>query len=395
MTCIYVSANWGREFYFSKVLDIVSATLSVISDTSGYVNVSIPGAKVEYTRNIIKGVTPIGINQRFDNTTKRGILITSSVDISVEVLMSVTAYGDRYSSSTFYSHQTLLLLPAQVLSSEYLITPTKGTTNVVVVGTQNSTSVTISYRYSKDTVDLDMLDIYNASSTRDLTGTVIKSSNPVAVFTLSYTTYSYYGGVQKMQYAQQVSSASRRFVFVIPQFYVSLRTSDASRTDCCLTAFALEDNTLVKTFTDSYPGTMFLNGGQYAKTGGFKDYFILTGSKPISVIYENSNKLIRTQIPAVSQYMNSYSFSVPSLAYNQYVYLIIVVPTYYKGGITFTGKTIPPLVKTVSTIVNGVQYTIAYYRLEDAGYHHVFHSNPIVTFGAFVYRQDDHFFHDK
>ena len=180
-------------------------------------------------------------------------------------------------------------------------------------------------------------------------------------------------GLPMMEQAVPVSSWAYRYI--IPDI-------DGSRYPSYLRAFASERDTYINTYYNGHPGTMHLNEGDFIETHFDNSPYVMTSNKPIMVMQFISSYTAMTNLPAISQFGNS--FSIPPGEPNWSNYLVLIASEHDEAGITFEGQTIPSRQRTSKIMVDNVRYVVTTYSLL-AGTERVFHSSSAGRFGGFVY----------
>ncbi len=182
----------GKDFWIAFALNNSGATpsLFISSETATSGTVSIPG--LGYSSNFtttpgIMTIVTLHIDHELkvsDGIEEKGIHITAHEEVTVYGLSRKSATTDAF-----------LCLPTDILGDSYIIPSYPGVygeSQLVVVGTQNATMVTITPTVTAQsrpagvpfTITLNQGQAYQlqASGSGDLTGSVVTSSAPVAVF---------------------------------------------------------------------------------------------------------------------------------------------------------------------------------------------------------------------
>ncbi|XP_062620366.1 IgGFc-binding protein-like [Saccostrea cucullata] len=328
--------------------------------------------------------------------SNKGIRIVASDEVVV--------YGvnkERYSCDGFVA------LPIDVLSEEYYVVawyPPSYQCELLVVGAYDGTKVSVKVgehvgsryiyynrkRYYKgNTVSetLNKYDTWQVVMTGDLTGSYVKSSRPVAVFSGNKKTRIGRGSSSDHLVEQMtpVKTWGKEFA-TVP---IPLRTvGDYFK------FIASEDNTKV-TISGGYRSSFTISrkGQMVQKLISSKAYCLVKASKPILVVqFVQSQQSSREQsdpammiIPPMEQFGADYTFSTPKYSlgsYNNY-FMFIVKKSEYKG-LRLDGKAFPS--NTRYNTISGTDLVGGYISVKE-GSHTVRHTSPISIFGGFLYGQ--------
>ncbi|MBE7174519.1 MAG: T9SS type A sorting domain-containing protein, partial [Williamsia sp.] len=306
----------------------------------------------------------------------------------------VTVYGlNRREAST----DAFLGLPTDILGTEYI---NLGYSNVDVVNgtqfgivaTQNGTTVTITPTVATDShlagvpysIVLDQGQTYLLRNTgsfpSDLTGSIITSDKPIAVFgghKCANIPQGYYACDYIVEELPPASTWGKNFVTV------PLKTRTAGDTFRML---ASTDNTEIS-INGSF--VVSINRGQYYETV-LTAASQITSTQPILVAqYSNSSTYdnvtsdpFEMLIPPYEQFLNKYTITTPAEGFAAN-FVNVVVPSSAVGGIILDGSPIPAASFSAigSSGFSGAQVDIA------LGVHNFSGSAP---FGVFVYGYDDY-----
>nr|XP_022344318.1 SCO-spondin-like isoform X5 [Crassostrea virginica] len=328
----------------------------------------------------------------------------SSKAVRVRASDEVVIYGinkERYSCDGFVG------LPLDVLSDEYyLVTwyPPSLQCELLVVGVEDSTSVSItlsqhmgtryvSYggqRYYKGNVvkeTLNKYDTWQLVTSGDLTGSYVKSSKPVSVFSGNKKTNIGRGGSSDHLVEQMfpVNTWGKNFATVpIPKRTVG----DYFK------FIASEDNTKV-TISGGYSSSFTISRAGYMeqKLISSKAYCKIVADKPIMVVQfvqsqqsssEKSDPAMMI-IPPTEQYGADYTFTTPKYSLGSYNnYFMFIVDEAEKSGLRIDGKAFPS--STAYNRISGTTLVGGYIAISE-GTHTVRHTSPIAIFGGFLYGQ--------
>ena len=317
---------------------------------------------------------------------------------------TIVVYGVNKAA---YSNDAFLGLPINVLGEEYFaITyhPATRQTQIMVVGIEDGTSVTITFpssmggnvRYNfnnyyagqslSQTVNrFDTLQLVNDNS-GDLTGTHITSDRAIAAFSGNQKTNIGIGTSSDhlIEMWYPVERWGKEFVTIpIPDRTVG----DKFR------FVASEGSTSVQ-ITGGHTATFTLTNAGDSREEDISStaYCRIVATKPIMVAQLVRSQLSATSteesdpammiIPAINQFSYSYTFSTPtySLSGSYISYLMIVIKDADKGGLILDGSSISPTL----TAISGTEYVGGYVNVAE-GTHTIEHTSRIVFFGAYLY----------
>eukprot|EP00105_Crassostrea_gigas_P023961 XP_011444035.1 PREDICTED: SCO-spondin isoform X3 [Crassostrea gigas] len=328
----------------------------------------------------------------------------SSKGIRVKASDEVVIYGVNKET---YSCDGFVGLPLDVLSDEYYLvtwSPTSRQCELLVVGVQDSTSVSITlsqhmgsnnlyysgkyyYKGNKVTETLNKYDTWQLVTRGDLTGSYVKSSKPVSVFSGNRKTNIGRGGSSDHLVEQMfpVNTWGKNFATVpIPKRTVG----DYFK------FIASEDNTVVK-ITGGYTSTFTISKAGYMvqKLISSSAYCKIVADKPIMVVQfvqsqqsssEKSDPAMMI-IPPTEQYGADYTFTTPKYSLGSYNnYFMFIVEESQASGLRIDGKAFPT--STSYKKISGTSLVGGYISITE-GTHTVRHTSPIAIFGGFLYGQ--------
>jgi hypothetical protein len=342
----------------------LSVLASGVSSTTG--TVRIPGLGWSSGFSVTPGSTTVITlpdTQLYtsDSIADRGVHVTAAADIAVYGLNHADNSTDGY-----------FALPTGALGTEYIVLGYSNSTGVTgtqfaILATEDGTSVAIWPSVATDghaagvqyNIGLDQGEVYflrnSDSGASDLSGTLISSDKPVAVFGSHRcadvpSAYDYCSHL--VEQLTPVSTWGKSFVAM------PLRT----RTDYTLRVLASVDNT-----------TVVVNGSGFTlHRGNFHEQLLsgpadIAASKPVLVAqyshgatYDSSSgDPFMMLVPPQEQFLRGYTVSTPASGFaNSYVN--IVAPDSAVGSITLDGAPIPAGSYTAigSSGYSGVAYTV-------------------------------------
>ncbi|MCC6289019.1 MAG: Ig-like domain-containing protein, partial [Chitinophagaceae bacterium] len=386
----------GTDFWltFPGNLSPGALTFFISGDENTTGTVSVPGTGFSVNFTVVPGVVtsvalPTGALELnlSDVIEKKGIHIVSGKE--------VTVYGlNRYQ----YTTDAYLALPTDILGTSYINLGYKNT-NVVnstqfgIVAAQNSTNVTITPTVTTGsrvagvpyTITLNQGETYLLRNTnaapQDLSGTIITSTKPIAVFGSMQCANIPQGFVACDHIVEQLTPTTawgKNFISV------PLKTRTAGDTFRFL---ASANNTTVEV-NGSVVAT--LNKGELFETILSTSSQIKSNNPILVAQYSNSSSYDQVTsdpfmmlITPYEQYLGNYTFSTPASGFSGN-YVNIVAPAAAVGSLKLDGVTIPAASFTAigSTGFRGAQINIA------LGSHTINGSN--LPFGIFVYGYDSY-----
>lgn len=388
--------NKGTDFMIGGSRNISTGTVRLFIAAEDTTQVEVSGPSLSTTTVTATGGTttsillPTSILDSSPNLiTNHGIRVRSlspTKPIAVYFLNQASATTDAY-----------MALPVDVLGTEYRVTAWEAVGNrpsqILLVGTEGGTSVTVTTSVAATgfnagvprTITLDALNTFlieAPTGSNDLTGTLVTSTKPIAVF----------GGHQCGNVPDSGTFACDHMVEQMAP--VSTWASEfvvsplATRTAGDTVRILAHDPGTVVAINGATVAT--LNAGQYytysqSSVAGAR----ITASQPVQVMQYSkgttadgvtSDPFMMTVVP-VNQYGNNYFFSTPGaspVAFSNWVN--IVIKNADKGGLKLDGVALSP----IWTLVAGTDYV--YGRVQIAiGAHRIQHDSAIVPFGISVY----------
>jgi hypothetical protein len=381
----------GRDFWLTfprNYFDTPALTLFITGQTSTTGTVQIPGTGFSASFTVTPGqVTPVSLPSSSqllaaDGVENKGIHITAQEDVVVYGLSRIPATTDAY-----------LGLPTDILGTDYLVLTYKNTniingTQLAIVATQNDTAVTITPAVQAGshpagvpfTLTLNQGQAYQLQSTMsapaDLSGSVITSTKPIAVF----------GSHQCANIPEGNTFACDYIVEQLPptstwgKSFVTVPLATRTRGDT-FRFLAARNGTEVR-INGSLVAT--LNRGQLYQTNLATQAHI-TSNEPILVAqysngttYDNvTSDPFMMLIPPYEQFLASYTVTTPQSGFVPN-YINVAVPNAAVGQIRLDGVAVPSSAFTAigSSGFSGAQLNVS------LGTHTL--TGPL-PFGAFMY----------
>lgn len=348
--CFPYAEPSAEQYIVLLLASNIATTATVLDPTAGTATYTItPGSTTAVTLLLADQMNPAND----DTVTHLGIQVTS--------LDAISVYGINYIQ---FNTDGYLALPVNALGNSYIVVnyECEGSgfevqSEFSIVGTQNATSVTITPSAAADSqtagipyvIALNQGDTYELGTTiigDDLTGTLIQSNQPIAVFgdnAVAQVPTAYPSGNQLLEELWPVNDWGTNFV-TLPL---------ATRTGGDTFRFLASVNGT----TVNVNGTVLpvLNQGQFAEQIIAAPGWI-TANNPIYVTqYSNSHSYdcglglvcmdadpFMITVPPTSQYGNNYLTSVlpPSFGFSPN-YENLLVPTSAVGAVSLDGAAIP------------------------------------------------------
>ena len=314
---------------------------------------------------------------------KRGIRITADKPMSVQGLANATQKVEGF-----------LGLPVDALGMFYIAAAYHPVINAViqVVAIEDNTTVTITLRtngkvqyqdnwYGNGHIiseTLNDLDVFQVLADQDLTGTIIRSTKPVAVFTGDDCTMVPENKPPCNHLVEQIPP-----VFLWGKVFVTNPTPNSPGGD----EFHIiaSQNTEVK--VDSQYKVTLDQGEKYMIDVSWNKSSVISTTQPSLVMqYSKAGKSPSMNVvPPVQYFTNDYTVYVPQDDQGNTFdcYVNVVIDTASRSGLRVKGA--GSIVKNWTTILGSGGFSRASIHLTSVGSHHVYHENPLTTFSAVFY----------
>ncbi|KAI0237404.1 hypothetical protein LSAT2_012090 [Lamellibrachia satsuma] len=393
---IYFTSREDRQ------VDVVITTPKEPDFDPGYVTVR-PGKTAMYQY-------PYDMYMSGSSLKKKGIRVEASGDIIVQAgsINSLTSDG-------------FLVLPLEALGYEYLVMSYRyearsmfhqGPSQFGVVGTQDSTRISILLPSSDTSIDFDgwtrfmirrngrilklTIDAYETLQVRspdDLTGTKILTNKPVAVFSGSEWTSVGYQQMGDHLVEQMPPTSTWGWDFItVP---IATRTAgDIFR------VLARDNDTRVRIAHDdgsaAYTETVLLDGAGYTDVSGLSgESLTISCSRPVLVAQlckssgadgNQRSDPFMSLVPPVVQYANGYNFTTIKSARTEYDnYVSVVAPTTELHGLRLDGRPLSSAAMfTDWTHLVSTKYSVATLTITP-GVHSLGHSDRTAGIGVVLY----------
>ena len=324
---------------------------------------------------------------KFTGKDKKGIRITANKPISVY------GYGE-FLLMPWHVGEGFLGLPVDVLGKEYIV-PTHspvGSSIVQVVAQEDNTQVSFMLRLPRGgrvrykgryfssgeliNTTLNDLDVFQVQGDSDLSGTVVTSSKPVAVFSGDDCTLVPDNTYPCNHLVEQIPPVS----FWGKEFITNPTPNNSGEDEFHI--IASKDNTDVN--VDWQKKETLNKGDKYEISVPWNKTSVITTSNPSLVVQYTSGQGVSPSmsiVPPKQWAWNDYSFYVPS---DDVFFINVNIDTSSVVGLRVKGplcSRVPSKWKTLpgGLISQGVLY------LRKSQFYHIYHDNPLTNFTAVVY----------
>ncbi len=389
--------NKGKEFWlmFNRNNDNIGINLDLFISgeipTTG--KVILPD-QTELDFSVTPGIiTTVDIPNNFigsvaDGKQNNGIYISAESE--------VTIYGLNQRT---YSTDAFLALPTDILGQEYLImsyttlrasvsiasvlgvVATEDNTTITIVPASNTTSRTAGVPFDITLQKGETYQLVAAVSGGDLTGSIVTSNNPIAVFS----------GHTCGNVPQNITACDHMVEQIPPvtslgQNFVTAPLATRSQGDI-FRIVATKDGTNVSVIgSEGFNDSFTLNANEfkelnipsnvYAKIESDQAILVAQFSKGQSSDGVISDPFMML-IPPFEQFQNNYTVSTPATGFSNH-YINLVVPISQKGNITLDGSLLSP---DIFTDIPGSTFAGSQVKVEE-GTHNM---SGNLAFGAFMY----------
>ncbi|KAL3836002.1 hypothetical protein ACJMK2_021457 [Sinanodonta woodiana] len=394
----YDDARWGREFILvvTEYSSTIGTYMYVVCTTETIINISAPHVNMDETRTIMSGTNVIQLNGRLMNFYNG--LKTKGVHVIADKPISIYVFED---SDNVFRTEGYLALPTSELSTEYVVvTDSCNTTwkcQFVIAALESNTIVDVTFKtsgtieindisYSSGnvfTLGMSSFDTFQVRHYHDLTGTLIKSNKPIAIFS----------GVKCANNRRLGSYCQHAVEQIVPirslgQEYITVPLFPADYYRYRI--IAPYNNTIA-----SINGTnMTIESGNFYE-GKATDPIYIHTSKPVMVIeyshcsyqycrQERNPSMIT--IPSINTFFSNFTFGMPHTLTRSEMnyYLLVVIENDKADVLMLDNQWIHLEHKYPFTTSWRGNYTILVTKIS-SGYHTLYHPNAFVRFGALFY----------
>ncbi|XP_060560282.1 IgGFc-binding protein-like isoform X2 [Ruditapes philippinarum] len=380
------TGSFGRDFYIGVPKawnNSPQFSLLITSNTAGSATIYIPYLGINTTRSFnqsleykVTGDTITNVNTTVEH---KGIHVTTDVDVTLTVM--------KYPTSTW---EGFLALPSTMLSSQYIISSGYSlqrysyNSNFLVLAVHDNTSINVNIDNNTLRVTLNRLDTYLVRRLNDLSGAVVFSNKPVAVFSgheagTSQTTCGH------LEYFVEQLLPTKHFAqeFIVhpvpPKSQYVVRIYSSSQN----TSITFRDTT-------NQNKQLLLKAGDFYEILSDNGAMYVSANQPVQVMLygtckndANTGNGFMSIVPAINQYRNSYHFSVIATNEPFTHYLTIIAKTEDIAGLRINGNQMGNIFHSYVTHANNETFTVNVYKLS-AGEYHLYHVTSR-TFGAIQY----------
>ncbi|KAK3609844.1 hypothetical protein CHS0354_015030 [Potamilus streckersoni] len=375
--------------------DGAGTLLYIVCTKDTTINVFAPYMKINRTR-LFESSSAIPIYDQLMNIqterTNKGVYITADKPISISVFEDV---------NNGLATEGYLAFPITSISTEYVvasdISDNRSISQFAIAALENSTIVNITLKttgkvtiygikYSSGSVyslAMSALDTFQVQHDYDLTGTLIQSNKPIAVFSGCRCGFGRQPGVTCQHEVEQIIP-----IRILGQEYITVPLFPAaSYRYRIISPF---DNTIVSIEEQNYA----LRSGDFMERWDTEPLYI-HASKPIMVIEYgqctptycvNGSDPSMITIPAISTFSNNITFGMPDILIGEIVqyHLLVVVETNMSQDLILDNKSIGLDGKYTVTTASRKHYTILVTNLT-IGDHKLYHPDRSVRFGTVLY----------
>ena len=320
----------------------------------------------------------------FTGKETKGIRITANKPISIHGYGWIRL-GSRYIGEGF------LGLPVDVLGKEYIVSTYSpiGSSIVQVVAQEDNTQVSFMLRvaergrvqygdrflFNGDFINttLNDLEVFQVQGDSDLSGTVVTSSKPIAVFSGDDCTMVPRNKYPCNHLVEQIPPVS-----VWGKEFITNPTPDNSGGDE-FHIIASKDNTDV--YVDWQRNATLNKGDKYEMSIPWDKTSLITTSNPSLVVqYASGDRSSPSMsiVPPTQWAWNDYTVYVPSVD----VYVNVIIDTALRGNLLVKGPVTSGLFKWENRLGERSQGSI---HLNTTGVYHIYHKDLLVNFTSVMY----------
>ncbi|XP_053408018.1 uncharacterized protein LOC123547107 [Mercenaria mercenaria] len=390
--------TFGRDFFVGilgpwQIIRSGNATLQITSEnTTDTVNIHVPYLGINTRRRFVGhfefSIPNLIIHGTNNTVYHRGIHVTTDIDVSLVVITS-------HNSDWNEARESYLIIPKSMISSSYIISSyTSGSfwnSNFLIVATENETVVNITINTESSlpmTVSMNNMDTYFYDSQKDLSGSIVKSNKPIAVFSGHEATAVPYDCYDKHFMAEQllpISTFGREFI--VPPM--------PPKSGYVVRVYGSEQNTTISyTLTLRNEKRQLRIPGQFHEILGEDKPLKIYASKPVQmVLYSTCYSFDSAYhiggstmaiIPATQQYANTYFFTVSPIFGNTDHYVAIMAKyRNIEDDLRINGKRFQENVQSNVMTFYKDTYIVSIYKIH-VGVYKLEHVNGL-RFGALQY----------
>ncbi|XP_053388870.1 IgGFc-binding protein-like [Mercenaria mercenaria] len=380
------TGTFGRDFYIGILKTFIDNSIPefsilITSNTSGTATIYIPHLGINTTRSFnqsldyeVTGDTITKINATVE---RKGIHVTTDVDVTLVVL--------KHPRNTV---EGFLSLPATMLSTEYVIASydshndKRYLSNFLIVSAHDNTDIEIHENNSIYSVSMNHLDTYLFRGYNDLSGVVVRSNKPIAVFSgheSAQVPKPCFDGEYLVEQLLPVKHFA--YEFIVPP--IPLRSGYVVRVYSSVqnTTFTYSNATNSKTIS-------LAKAGDFLEILSDNNPMYVLADKPVQVMmyatclpHNNTARgdIFMTIVPSVTQFTNSYHFTVKAL-YGFTHYLAITTRTEFISGLRINDHAMGNLFHTYNVSHAYLTFNVNVYKMT-GGVYHLQHEQG-KTFGA-------------
>lgn len=323
---------------------------------------------------------PVSVVMDTDGIFRKAVTIRASHPISVHCVIQC----DCIAAEGF------LVYPKQFLGTKYLLS-NSDFANIAIASQHKNTTINLTVLSSpsyitwkgtnyteNDVLRIEQVDDYQTfqlSANGYLFG-LVESTNPIAVLSGSSSDASMFEPNSVMEYMIPVKNLD--FKYIIPNFADSQQETYQ---------FQFQDH---KSNNVSIPGIDVLRGGAtdlfYYAFGNQLPCIAKANEVVMPVVFSSYESTFMTLVPSKEQYSNDYRFLTPTTSQFRH-YFVIIIKAYQINGILIDKNAIQKYqnsMKSVTDVDTSDEYITVTIEVTP-GFHHIYHTDPDVTFGLILY----------
>ena len=408
---VVFSGYLGKAFYFSIMrYSDVTLLLKIFSNEAGNVQVIIPLLGINRTYLLLPSAIDtisISLPRMKDKATRldnRGIQIVSTVDVAI--------YAIEMISTRFWGHYVKQLMPVTNSSKVFVLQSyetelnTNSGSRFIIIATEDLTDITIKLRtaspasvtYNNITyIDGDIINItlnrlqtfYAYLNENDLSGSLIESNKPIAVFSGAYCVkIPNFVGVHNDIESQMIPVSHWGYEYIVPPIYLH---------QCHVRVFAFHNATRISVNAKFDLGSnITLNQGEFWETQlyGFQAQpLVISSDTVVSVVLygasitswdKRNGRPFMMVVPDIRQYSAS-AKTFPTLeiiwkyAYENYAAIVVLEASC--NQLRYNGIS-PDILQTYDVLTN---YTVVIISLKNVTIHTISSASSTIPMSVFVF----------
>ena len=421
LRCVIFSGYQGNTFYFASMpafysyLDFKPVLLKIISNEAGTVQVVMPALETNTTHVLTPKVTEVslplaGMTVDAVGIHNKGIQIISTVEVAIYVIKgdTISIYGEAMSLMPIINSANVFVVQSYETDirfrSHFVIIATEDSTDVnITMKTASPGNMTYSNMTFKDgdiiNILLNQLEIfYVYLSANDLSGSLIESNKPIAVFSgTDNVKIPKDVGYTNLILSQLTPVSQWDYAYIVPPIYPGR---------CHIRVFAFYNATHISVNAElNFGRNITLNQGEFWETtlyGSQAQPLVISSDTTINVVLygaaggsaddKHKNNPFMLVVPAFHQYSTSATTFPTSLygdsdssnnkrPFENYAAIVLLEVSF--NQLQYNGMT-PDILQNYNVLD---EYTVVIIALENVTTHNISivnESSPI-PMAVFVY----------